>query len=519
MKRARSRISCIQDCQGNILSEDGDISKEAVKFFKNLLSSENIDVSNSISSLIPSLVSPEDNTMLMSPFSIEEVRGAVFAMNPDKAPKPDGFTPLFFQKCWEFVGQDVLLALEEARRNRSILKEMNTTLIVILPKKDDPKTFTDFRPIALCNTIYKIFSKVIAMRLAKLLPRIISLEQGGFVPQRLTPEGAIVAHEAIGSARESGSWKGIKIQNFDRRISHCLFADDTLLFGCATLKEAQAIDQVIRNYVAFSGQKVNKEKSKIFFLNTQSLLRDKLQKFWGFQLGDLPCTYLGVPFFANKVKVSFWDKKVSGVSKKILAWNHKWLTMAGKIVLIKSVLNAVPTYLMSILKAPKDVIVSLKDTLRSFLWNNNRDGKSRIPLLARDKVCLPKELGGSGIRSLENQNLALGAKLVWKSYDNPASLWARIMFAKYLSNGARESIFRAESLPKGSAIWNFKGKSLLDYVSPDCLAATVNVFAGIHFLLELMPNVRASPVWVPPIQMVPPSSPPLEGPSSWFSIP
>ncbi|XP_059068327.1 uncharacterized protein LOC131858877 [Cryptomeria japonica] len=134
--------------------------------------------------------------------------------------------------------------------------------------------------------------------------------------------------------------------------------------------------------------------------------------------------------------------------------------MAGKIVLIKSVLNAVPTYLMSNLKAPKEVVVSLQDTLRSFLWNNNRDGKSRIPLLAWDKVCLPKELGGSGIRNLENQNLALGAKLVWKLYDNPASLWARIMFAKYLSNGDRESVFRAESLPKGSAIWNFMWKSI-----------------------------------------------------------
>lgn len=74
------------------------------------------------------------------------------------------------------MGLDVLLALEEARRNRSILKEMNTILIVILPKKEDPKTFADFCPIALCNTLYKIFTKVISMRLAKLLPQIISLE-------------------------------------------------------------------------------------------------------------------------------------------------------------------------------------------------------------------------------------------------------------------------------------------------------------------------------------------------------
>lgn len=145
--------------------------------------------------------------------------------------------------------------------------------------------------------------------------------------------------------------------------------------------------------------------------------------------------------------MGFWDKVITGVSKKILSWNSKWLTMAGKIILIKSVLNAVPIYLMPILKAPKSILVSLKDTLRSFLWNNSKDGKPRIPLLAWDKVYLPKELGGSGIRSLENQNLALGAKLVWKLYDNLDSLWANIMFAKYFNNGIRESIFCASSLP------------------------------------------------------------------------
>ena len=79
---------------------------------------------------------------------------------------------------------------------------------------------------------------------------------------------------------------------------------------------------------------------------------------------------------------------------------------------------------MSVLKSPKVAIVSLQDILRDFLWNNNKDGKKKLPLVAWDKVCLPKELGGIGIRSLENQNLALGAKLVWKLYDKPSSLWA-----------------------------------------------------------------------------------------------
>lgn len=91
------------------------------------------------------------------------------------------------------MGNDVLLAIEEVRQNRSILKELNATLIAIIPKVDNPKTFIDFHPIALCNTLYKIFTKAISIRLAK----IISSKQGGFVSGKEISNGAIVAHEVL----------------------------------------------------------------------------------------------------------------------------------------------------------------------------------------------------------------------------------------------------------------------------------------------------------------------------------
>lgn len=97
------------------------------------------------------------------------------------------------------MGRDLLLALEEGRRNRSILKELNTTMVALIPKKEVVNSFADFHPIALCNTFYKIFTKAISIRLSKILPKLISVEQGGFVPNRETPEGAIVAHEVLHS--------------------------------------------------------------------------------------------------------------------------------------------------------------------------------------------------------------------------------------------------------------------------------------------------------------------------------
>lgn len=93
--------------------------------------------------------------------------------------------------------------------------------------------------------------------------------------------------------------------------------------------------------------------------------------------------------------------------------------------------------------------------MRPFLWSSNKDGRNKLPLVAWDKVCLPKELGGTGIKNLEKHNLALGAKLVWNLYEKSGSFWEQIMFAKYLNNGPREYIFQISNLPLGLVMWNF----------------------------------------------------------------
>ncbi|XP_059069421.1 uncharacterized protein LOC131859541 [Cryptomeria japonica] len=220
----------------------------------------------------------------MAPFALEELKEVVFSMHPEKALGSDGFTALFFQKCWDFIGSDVLLALEESRRNRMILKELNTTLIAIIPKVDNPSSFSKFRPIAL-STLYKIITKAISVRISRLLPQIVSMEQGGFAPSRETSEVLIngspsgcfassrgirqgdplspflfillaeASSRAISNATTSGLWLGIKIDGLLSSQSHCLFVDDMLLFGASSLREARVIKKIISDYAAFFGQK------------------------------------------------------------------------------------------------------------------------------------------------------------------------------------------------------------------------------------------------------------------------
>lgn len=185
-------------------------NQDGVKFCKNLLAPplSNLDPfwKNNVELLlqsIPPLISDQDNKVLLTPFTVEEVYKVVFSLSPDKAPGPDGFAALFFQKCWDVIGFNLLAIMEESNKRGEMLKSFNATNIVLIPKIPSPSTFVEFRPISLCNTIYKIITKAIYLRMHYLIPKIISQEQGGFVLGRETMEGALVAHEVLHSIHEN----------------------------------------------------------------------------------------------------------------------------------------------------------------------------------------------------------------------------------------------------------------------------------------------------------------------------
>ena len=98
-------------------------------------------------------------------------------MNPDKSPWPDGFQAFFFKKCCDILGIDLWKAIEASQNGGSLLAEINYSFITLIPKKDGLEHPGDFHPIVLCNTIYKIFSKIMANRLKEYLPKLISEEQ------------------------------------------------------------------------------------------------------------------------------------------------------------------------------------------------------------------------------------------------------------------------------------------------------------------------------------------------------
>jgi hypothetical protein len=119
-------------------------------------------------------VTPDITHQLCLPFTGPNVHQAVFQMNLSKSLGPDGMSCFFFHKFWHIIGEDVIEAVLSILNSGYLLQKINFTHIVLIPKVPNPRKMTDFRPISLCNVVYKIISKVLANRLKGHLDMIIS---------------------------------------------------------------------------------------------------------------------------------------------------------------------------------------------------------------------------------------------------------------------------------------------------------------------------------------------------------
>ena len=138
-----------------------------------------------------------DLSDLDAPFTKEEVRGAIYDLPSDKAPGPDGFHAIFYKRFWPMLGDDLVMEVLVAVNSCNIPEGWNDTTIVMIPKVKDLEKVTQFRPISLCNVVYKVISKMLASRLKLILPEVINPTQSAFVPGLLITDNVLVAYESF----------------------------------------------------------------------------------------------------------------------------------------------------------------------------------------------------------------------------------------------------------------------------------------------------------------------------------
>lgn len=533
-RRAVNNFSVIENNSGQAVYKEEEIVQSITEYYARIFSGQMTDSSLVVEEGISPLVTTEMNQALIAPPSTIEIKEALFSIHPDKAPGPDGFSASFYQSFWDIIGEDIASDIKSFFLSGSLDRRQNETHVRLIPKISGPKKVSDYRPIALCNTHYKIIAKLLTRRLQPLLPDLISEHQSAFVKGRAIADNVLITHEILHYLQHSsatvrcsmaiktdmskacdriewsflrnvlvrlgfhekwvtwimacvtsvsysylingaaqgrvepsrgirqgdplspylfilctevlsglckkaqlhGSVIGVKVSRHGPAINHLLFADDTMFFSRTDHRSCAELILILKKYGDASGQCINLDKSSITFStktpgDAKRRVREQFQILNEGGVGK----YLGLPEHFGRKKRDIFAALVDRIRQRSHSWTSKFLSGAGKLILLKSVLAAMPTYSMSCFKLPLSLCKQIQSILTRFWWDLSPEIK-KMCWVSWEKLSKPKNVGGLGFREIAQFNDAMLAKLSWRILKEPTSLLSRILTGKYCTTSS-----------------------------------------------------------------------------------
>ncbi|GJY34673.1 putative ribonuclease H-like domain-containing protein [Tanacetum coccineum] len=211
------------------------------------------------------------------------------------------------------------------------------------------------------------------------------------------------------------------------------FADDLFLFAHGDSDSVKVIKEALDEFKVASGLIPSLPKSKGYFCNVLNCNKLAILQILPFEEGTLPVKYLGVPLVTSRLVFRDCKELIEKVQARVDDWKNKFLSAAGRLQLIRSVLSSMHIYWASMFILPSRVLLDIEQIIRHFLWSHGSSKRCQSKV-AWEVVCLPKDEGGLGVRRLDTFNKALMVSHMWKLLSLKESLWVRWVHIYKLNN-------------------------------------------------------------------------------------
>ncbi|CAA0838963.1 Unknown protein, partial [Striga hermonthica] len=185
-KHAKSYIHSIE-VDGSSLTQESQIQESVVAHFQTLFTSDRGSLVAPTTYFFPTIPFSVNLVGLCELHSMEEVRDAIFRIDPNKVFGPDAFFSLFYQVCWDLVESDVEEVVLDFFSSYQMSDSFTSTFVILIPKRSNPSSWSDYRPISICNMTNKLISKILNGHFFPLLPSLISPDHSAFVKDRVEP--------------------------------------------------------------------------------------------------------------------------------------------------------------------------------------------------------------------------------------------------------------------------------------------------------------------------------------------
>lgn len=207
----------------------------------------------------------------------------------------------------------------------------------------------------------------------------------------------------------------------------------------------------LRCFEILSGLKINYYKSMVCGFGISESVLSEFASMLNCKSKSLPLKYLGLPLGASPHRKLSWKPVIEKIKLRLAGWKRRFLSYAGRLTLIKTVLSSLPVYYLSLFKIPEGIAKEIEQLQASFLWGGS-ELKRKVHLVKWEEVTKSINQGGLGISRIRDMNVCLLIKWWWRFANEETALWKKVICSKYKVEGGKWTP-DAQPASRCSKIW------------------------------------------------------------------